>query len=159
MAHWIVARSEPQREAVAASFLGKAGYATYLPRIRETRVNHGRRIVTAPCLFPSYIFVRIELQWHSARWTIGVSGLIMSGDAPAPVADAIVDAIKVREQGGFVVLDEKRGLRPGDPIRVTGGLLIGATGLYSGMRGADRVAVLLTALGVAVLPTAAVERA
>jgi hypothetical protein len=53
MAHWIVARSEPNREATAASFLGRAGYPVYLPRIRETRSNHGRRVVITPPLFPN----------------------------------------------------------------------------------------------------------
>jgi hypothetical protein len=35
--YWAVARSEPGREATAASFLGKSGFAVYLPRIREWR--------------------------------------------------------------------------------------------------------------------------
>ena len=48
-----------------------------------------------------------------------------------------------RERGGYVELENKPRLRPGDPIRVTGGLLASMAGLYSGMR----VAVLLAALG------------
>jgi transcriptional antiterminator RfaH len=156
--YWAVARSEPNRENTAASFLGRAGYAVYLPKLRETRSSHGRRAVVTPALFPNYLFVRIELQWHAARWTIGVAGLIMSGDEPAKVADAVIDAIKARERGGYVVLDAKPRLRPGDPIRVTSGLLLGATGLYSGMRGHERVAVLLGLLGTAVLPASSIER-
>jgi hypothetical protein len=35
---------------------------------------------------------------------------------------------------------------------------MGATGLYSGMRGPERCAVLLGVLGTAVLPAAAVEK-
>ena len=53
--YWCVARTEVNREATAASFLGKSGYATYLPRIREQRSNHGPRVVTPPPLFPNYI--------------------------------------------------------------------------------------------------------
>jgi transcriptional antiterminator RfaH len=157
MAHWIVARSEPQREATAANFLGRSGFGVYLPRIREQRSNHGRRVVTTPPLFPNYLFVRIELQWHAARWTVGVGGLVMGVDGPAKVADAVVDAIKARERGGYVVLPEPPRLKPGDPVKLVGGLLIGASGLFSGMRGADRVAVLLGALGTLVLPAADVE--
>ena len=51
--YWAVARSEPNREATAVRFLGLAGYATYLPRIREQRTTHGRCYVVTPALFPS----------------------------------------------------------------------------------------------------------
>jgi hypothetical protein len=55
-----------------------------------------------------------------------------------------------RERGGYVEFENKPSL--------TSGLLAGMAGLYSGMRGAERVAVLLDALGVAVLPAASIER-
>jgi hypothetical protein len=60
----------------------------------------------------------------------------MSGDEPAKVGDHI-------EAG-----------RSGSRYQ---GLLAGMAGLYSGMRGHERVAVLLAALGVAVLPAGSVE--
>jgi transcriptional antiterminator RfaH len=159
MSYWCVARSEPNREATAASFLGRSGYNVCLPRIRERRIDRGRRYVATPPLFPNYLFVRIELGWWSARWTCGVTALIMSGDEPAKVADVVIDGLRARERGGLIELEDKPRLRPGDPIKVTGGLLTSALGIYSGMRGADRVAVLLAALGVAVLPASDVEPA
>jgi transcriptional antiterminator RfaH len=155
--YWCVARSEPKREATAAAFLAKAGYAVYLPRIREVRRRHGRGVVTTPPLFPNYLMAQIELQWHRASKTIGVAGLIMSGDGPAKVPDSVIDEIRARERDGYVVLQEKPRFRPGDPIRVASGLLMGATGLFSGMRGPERVAVLLGLLGTAVLPAGEIE--
>jgi transcription antitermination factor NusG len=154
-----VARSEPQREATAASFLTKAGYGVYVPRLRETRLSRGRRVVVTPVLFPNYLLGRIELQWHAARWTIGVAALLMAGDAPARVSDAVVTELRSRERDGYVVLPEPPRLTPGDSIRVISGHLAGLAGLYAGMRGPDRVAVLLGALGTAVLPVASVEKA
>jgi transcription antitermination factor NusG len=68
-----------------------------------------------PALFPNYLFVRIELQWHAVRRTIGVASLIMSGDEPAKVADAVIDGIRARERGGYVELDEKPRLRSALP--------------------------------------------
>jgi len=45
------------------------------------------------------------------------------------------------------VLPEKRGLQPGDRVRIVGGPLTGLTGLHDGLRGQDRVLVLLEMLG------------
>jgi transcriptional antiterminator RfaH len=155
-AYWCVCRSAPNREATAASFLGKAGYGVYLPRIRERRVMKGRRYVATPPLFPAYLFCRIDLQWHAARWCCGVAGIIMAADGPAKIDDRVIAELKGRERGGYVELDEPPRLRPGDKIKVTGGLLTGMTGLYSGMRGADRVAVLL-GLVTTILPANDIE--
>jgi transcription antitermination factor NusG len=156
--YWCVARTEPRREAVAARFLGRAGYEVYLPRVRETHVNRGRRVTTAAPLFACYAIVRVERGWWEARRSPGVIAIIMSGDGPAKLADEIVDELKARERDGLVQLPEPPCLRPGDAVRITGGPLSGVLGIYSGMRGADRVAVLLGLLGTAVLPAAGVER-
>jgi transcription antitermination factor NusG len=141
-------------------FLGLAGYATYLPRLREQRARNGRRITVTPVLFPSYIFVRIECgQWWSARWCCGVAGLVTVAGEPARVSDHVVDGIRARERGGYVMLPEPPRLRPGDRVRVTGGLLMGAHGLFAGQRPHERVAVLLAVLGRVELPAGNVELA
>jgi transcriptional antiterminator RfaH len=155
--YWAVARSEPGREATAVNFLGRGGYGTYLPRIREWRINHGRRVAVTPPLFPNYLFCRIEAGWWSARWCIGVAAMILSGDQPARVPDAVIAELQGRERDGYVELPEPPRLKPGDPIRVTAGALAGMVGLYAGLRGHERVAVLLGVLGTAVLPTGDVE--
>jgi transcriptional antiterminator RfaH len=147
--YWCAARTEPNREPVAVHFLGLAGYDTYLPRVRERRSRNGRRIVSTPPLFPSYLFVRIEEgRWWTARWSIGIAALVStSGSTPAKIADRVIDELKGREKGGWVELPEAPRFRPGEPVRVTGGLLMGASGLFAGMRGHERVAVLLACLG------------
>jgi transcription antitermination factor NusG len=161
--YWCVARSEPNRESVAAHFLGLAGYVTYLPRIREMRSNHGRRVVTTPALFPNYLFVHVATgRWWDARWGIGIASLIMSGDQPARVSDCVISDLKNREQDGFVTLDEPPGLRLGGKVKLIAGPLTGHLGLYAGQRGPERVAVLLALFGSqrpAIVSLSAVERA
>src|SRR5262245_45195866 len=142
MPYWAAARAQPNREAAAQHFLQLAGYAVYLPRLRQHRVSRGRKIETRPCLFPGYLFCLIELQWHTARWCPGTLGLVMNCGSPAVVPDAVIAEIQSREQNGLIELPPSR-LRRGDRVRVTAGPLSGRLGLYEGMTGSERVAVLL----------------
>jgi transcriptional antiterminator RfaH len=163
MSYWACARVEPRRESVAQHFLKLAGYEVYLPRLRERRVSHGRRIIVTPPLFPSYIFVEIrDGSWWSARWCVGVVAVIMSGDRPARVPDCTLDEIRRREVRGAVELSKPPGLQRGDKVRIVRGAFYGYLGLYEGMRPHERVDVLLGVLGGqhrVVLPAADVEAA
>jgi hypothetical protein len=76
MPYWACARTLLRREQLALHFLTLNGHETYLPRLRERRFSHGRRIEARPPLFPAYLFVRIELQWSRVRWAPGVAALI-----------------------------------------------------------------------------------
>src|SRR5262249_9769850 len=109
-------------------------------------------------LFPCYGFVSITNGWHGARWTIGVAALIMRGDRPAEVADEVIEGLRLRERAGVVVLpDCAAAFKVGDRVRVTMGAICGLEGLVAEMRGHERVAVLLQALGRITLPQDAVE--
>jgi transcriptional antiterminator RfaH len=147
MAYWAVARLEPHRERLALHCLGLAGFETYFPRLREKRMSHGRRIEVRPPLFPGYCFLTIEAQWHAARWSVGILGLIMDGIRPAKVADSVIEEIRSRERGGLVELPRRDGLKAGDQVRILAGPFEGHLGLYAGMRPHERVLVLLALLG------------
>jgi len=148
MAFWAAAQLQPQRDGLALACLRQAGFETYAPRLRERRAKAGRPVVKTPLLFPGYSFVRIELQWHAARWAPGVVRLVMNvGGGPAAVPDENIAALKARERGGLIELPKPPRFRPGDKVRVLYGPLIGVTGLYAGMRPRERVEVLLAILG------------
>src|SRR5262249_19032537 len=134
------------REGLALRCLGLAGYTTYFPRLRQQRRSHGRRIELQPPLFPGYAFVSIELQWHTARWAIGVVGPIMDGGAPARVPDSVIAEIRSRERNGLVELP-KLTLEPGARVRVLQGPLQDHIGLLGALRPHERVLVLLHLLG------------
>ena len=147
MSYWAVARLEPRREQLALRCLGLAGYETYFPRLREHRISHGRRIEIRPPLFPGYCFLAIEAQWHTARWSIGVIGLIMDGIKPARVADHIIDDLRKRERNGLVELPKREMFHVDDQVRILQGPFAGHLGLYAGQRAHERVLVLLALLG------------
>jgi transcriptional antiterminator RfaH len=145
--YWCCARLETRREAVAQHFLELAGYAVYIPRVREQRVRRRRRVEVVSPLFPSYAFVLITLQWHAARWAPGTLGLIMNGERPARVPDAVIDEIRKREVRGAVELPQPLGPRIGDKVKILGGPFEGHLGIYAGMKPHERVEVLLAMLG------------
>jgi transcriptional antiterminator RfaH len=147
MSYWACVRVEPRREAVAQHFLKLAGYEVYIPYVREQRIRRSRRVEVVSPLFPAYGFLMVNGQWHSARWSIGVSALIMDGVAPAKVPDQVIDEIRGREVRGAVELAQPPGMKVGDRVRVLGGPLVGFAGLYAGQAPHERVAVLLAVLG------------
>ena len=126
-------------------FLGLNGFTSYYPRIRAERPSReGER---STWLFPGYAFVWIELQWHAARWAPGVVRLVLSGSEPAKVPVSVIDDLKSRERGGYVVLPQARGLKRGDRVRILRGPFVDQIALYDGQTAAERIAVLLTMLG------------
>ena len=62
----------------------------------------GRRVEVTPALFPGYLFIAIVLQWHGARWCPGVLNLIMAGDGPARVPDAVITELRDSERDGLM---------------------------------------------------------
>jgi transcription antitermination factor NusG len=144
MAFWSVVQTEPQREQVAAYNLRAAGFEIYLPRIRVMR---GARSRIVP-LFPGYLFVEIDAQWWSVRWTVGVVRVLMADSAPAKVSREVVVMIREREDDeGLVQLPQAPGLSAGDAVKVAHGLFEGQIGIYQGTSGASRARILLALLG------------
>jgi transcriptional antiterminator RfaH len=147
MAYWAAARFQPKYEKLALHFLRLSGYAVYLPRLRGQRIVRGRKVEITPPLFPGYVFVTIELQWHAAHRAPGTNGLVLNGGGPAHVPDSVIDELRARERNGLIELPRVRGLRAGDRVRIASGPFAGQFGLYAGMRPRQRVEVLLSLLG------------
>jgi transcriptional antiterminator RfaH len=121
--------------------LMRQGFETYMPRIR---IKTDRIAL----LFPTYIFCRIVDRWYSARWTIGVTRMLMDGDQPARISEQILEEIRQREVGGFVKLPKQDNRkRPGDKVKIIRGSFEGHLAIYDGMSGKERERVLLELLG------------
>jgi transcriptional antiterminator RfaH len=148
---WYVVQTHPHVETKAALHLERQGYSIYLPRYLKRR-RHARRteIIHAP-LFPSYLFVMIDMirqRWRPIQSTIGVSRLICRGDEPAVLPDAVIDELQRRHnEAGYVQLDLRPKYTRGDNIRIVEGAFAGCFGLYEGMADHERVAILLDLLG------------
>jgi transcriptional antiterminator RfaH len=148
---WYVVQTHINAEPKAASNLTRQGFQIYLPRYVKRR-SHARKIekVAAP-LFPRYIFVCVNVatqRWRSIQSTLGVSRLVTNGSRPSPIAQNVVSALRAREdESGFIQLNPTRGFSLGEKVRITSGVFDGNLGLYDGMSGRDRVAIMLEILG------------
>jgi transcription antitermination factor NusG len=102
----------------------------------------------------------IELQWHRARWSAGVLGLIMGAHQPAHVPDSVIDEIRGREVGGLIELAPPPALRRDARVRIVAGPFANHLAIYAGMKPRERVEILLQLLGAVQrveLPKDAVE--
>src|SRR6516225_9982737 len=148
---WYVVQTQVNAELKAARNLLRQGFEIYLPRYLKRR-SHARKIEKVPApLFPRYMFVSIDIatqRWRSVQSTYGVSHLVLNGSEPAPVAGAVIDSLKARENtDGFVKLDQRPKFAIGEKVRVLAGAFAENLGLFDGMADRDRVAILLDLLG------------
>jgi transcription antitermination factor NusG len=144
---WIVATTQHMRERWAAQNAHAQGFDVYLPQLlQRRRAGKGKRpyILAAP-LFPGYLFIRWQYNWHSLLSTYGVATILLKGESPDTIADKILRQIKAREnKNGFVELPRPK---PGMRALINKGAFQGQIGLYQGMQANDRKRVLLDILG------------
>lgn len=147
MSYWAVAMTKAASERIAQFNLVRQNFETYLPRY-ITRIG---KEIKVKILFPRYIFVRVDLQWHSINGTRGVTRLIMNESKPAQVPERIITDLKSKEdQKGFVMLPAPLKFRKGETLRVVKGPLEGYIAIYDGMRPNERVRALVQMLGQSV---------
>jgi hypothetical protein len=88
-----------------------------------------------------------------------VVDLIHGEAAPTKVSDALIESFRAREgKGGLIPLPKPEPFRRGDPVQIVRGALLGLDGIFD-MRGSERVAIMLSALGQVTLPKDAIARA
>lgn len=142
---WYVARSLPRQEARAEFQLLRQGFPVFLPRATKT-VRHARKLRTVKSpVFPSYMFVVLDIdrdRWRSVNGTSGVASLIMQGETPQPVPGGVVEnLLRLTDEDGIVRFDCN--LRQGQPVRVVAGPFANAIGTLERLDANGRVRVLL----------------
>lgn len=149
---WYVAQTQVQSEAKACANLAQQGFEVYLPRYLRT-VRHARRVnvVRAP-LFPSYIFVQIDMgtqRWRAINSTAGVKRLVGHEGTPARIAAEVVEGLKEHEQAdGFLsVVSPAMRLKAGDAVRILRGAFDSCRGIFQARTDNERVEILLEMLG------------
>jgi transcriptional antiterminator RfaH len=146
MPAWYVISTKPRREQFAQEQLGRRDVQTFLPRILEPGRVGIKPVVAA--LFPSYLFVRIDLeqQYFDVVWTPGVRKFVGFETLPCPVDDAVVDFLCARV-GHEGILKPVSNFKQGDVVRIKRGPFEGLVGIIENPGcGQGRVRVLMELL-------------
>src|SRR5882672_11741619 len=145
MSHWTVAITKPNNENRAEINLVRQGFISYLPKY----LSKVGKEIKVKILFPRYIFVRIEDQWHRINNTFGISRVLLNNESkPAVVSDKIIDNLKLKEDNkGLISLPEPPKFKQGESVRVANGSFSGYRALFDGMRPNERARVLIEMLG------------
>jgi transcriptional antiterminator RfaH len=146
MKNWYVVQSKPRLEGVTAARLRQLGADTFLPLMFESvRAGPCRQRRPVP-IFPSYLFVRVDLGAHGVdiRYTPGVRDFVRSSGAPQPVAEQTLEALRARVGPSGIYDPPPRSFARGERLRIEDGPLRGVEVIFeSELSGTERVAVLL----------------
>ena len=154
---WYVAHTKPRQEAVALDNLQRQGFETYLPMFKVFRKPrrgatsaHAAELTTSEPMFPRYLFLRptrATQSLSSVRSTIGVSRLVMFGNQPAIIRQALLDQVREAERlRGEADLSRISPYQPGAAVRLQDPAFSGLQALVQSVS-ADRVTLLLEILG------------
>lgn len=149
---WYVVKTLPRREIFAGQQLENQGFTVFLPKQVKT-ARHARRIkTTLGAFFPSYLFVRVDLQrqrWRSINGTFGVSHLVTQGERPVPAPFGVVeDLIAASDDRGVLV--DGPWLEIGQQVRITHGPFVDQLAIVDRFSNAEGVRVLLEIMGARV---------
>jgi transcriptional antiterminator RfaH len=150
MMAWYAVYTQTNKEAQAKQHLRNQGFDVYLPQYQKLRRHAGRTDIVAAPLFPRYLFAGIDMQqqrWRSVNGTVGVIGLVMSGDRPMPVPDPVMAEIRSREDDkGFVQLNGPT-FRRGQSLRIIEGPMTDTQALFEETVDDNRAILLISLMG------------
>lgn len=119
MSAWYAVLCKPRREEVAEANLQRQGYNVCLPHLATQRRCNGRWVDAVEPLFPRYLFVATTNERQSIapiRSTQGVCELVRFGGQPAMVPEAVVDALRQRQDPVTGACERQNPFRPGEHV-------------------------------------------
>lgn len=148
---WSVAVTAANSENCASAEIKVVGIDTYFPKLATIEALRGRIVERQKPLFPGYLFYYFTEAWGLVRQAQHVVGVLMWGETPARLSDAVVAELHQREASdGAIHLEgpkKRRRFRKGMHVKFNGGALQGLSGIVAGMSGGERVQVLMDLLG------------
>lgn len=151
---WYVVNTKNKLENFAADNLSDQGFPTFYPKYIKTIERHGRSMKLVVPFYPSYIFVRFNLDtdpWRRIFGTRGVNQLVCAQeDSVLAVPIGFVeDLILSCDADGYIPVETGVGIMetyvPGEELEVKDGPFAGMKGICEKSDG-DRVRIFLSLL-------------
>ena len=139
---WYAVQHKPAQAERALANLENQGIECFFPEIDVETIRAGKRHIKREPLFRGYLFINLELTdpiWHKLRSTRGVTKVVSFGNRPAPIDDAVIDAIREGQEKAA----EMGGIRPGDPLDIQEGPFRGLNAVFQHYDGETRAMVLI----------------
>ncbi|MFA4971045.1 MAG: transcriptional activator RfaH [bacterium] len=144
---WYVLQTKPTAEENVRQHLKNAEFETFLPKIKQMVRGQRKTQARVRPLFPSYVFVRIDLAdpnlHRMIKYTRGVRKILGDGAMPVPVPDEMIDIIRERVDGDGVI-EQRITMKQGDEVKIRSGVFRDLVGiLEKPVSAVGRVRVLL----------------
>lgn len=147
MAQWYLLHCKARQEARAKLNIENQGYDTCLPTVKMQKTIRGKRQVVEEALFPSYLFIQIDMEnanFNAIRSTRGVNGFVRFGGVPSKIPEKVVEQFQLLEQND----DAPEILfASGTKVEIIDGPFAGLQAVYSMPKGEERCMVLLDMMG------------
>jgi transcriptional antiterminator RfaH len=152
---WYAVHSKPKQEHRALENLQNQGFEAWLPMLALEKLRRGRLAQVVEPMFSRYLFIRLDTEhsnWSPLRSTIGVSRLVSFGNRPAPIADALIQALRQLPER-----PPERLFQVGQDVTFIDGPLKGLQGVYQAESGEARAMILVELMSKQHLITANVR--
>jgi transcriptional antiterminator RfaH len=150
MREWYLIYAKARQERLALENLRRQGYECYLPVLLQRRRRRGEYRSTVEPMFPRYLFIHLDDvtdNWKPIRSTLGVMRLVVFGDTPAKVPDALIAALQSNEDDAGVQRFFGRELHRGEPVLIVEGPMAGYQAVFEARSGRERVVLLMQIAG------------
>ena len=133
----------------AAENLHNQAFEVFHPVLEVQKKRSGRLSWVKEPLFPYYLFIRLDRiasNWRPIRSTRGVLKLVVFGNEPVPVSDALIELL---QQNACARQDDIKAnvyFRAGETVEITEGPFEELQAIFESQKGEERAIVLLNML-------------
>lgn len=147
---WYAVYTKHQHEKKCADLLRHKSIEVYLPLYQSTRRWQDRKKTLCLPLFPSYVFLRSNLEGRlEILNTPGVFFIVGNARGASPIADADIESMRAMTSSRLPIEPHPL-LQTGDRVRIWRGPLTGVQGILTRVNNQDRLVLSVEPLRRAV---------
>ena len=147
---WFVVMTKPNQENRAITNMINQKFNVFYPFIKRQLFKSGKLTVVREFLFPSYLFVELNLtetKWYKINNTFGVKRILSFNEKPLSICRNFIGDLRKKTNEDFSLQSNYFDLTPKQKIKIKSGPFIKSLGEVINLVGKDRVKLLLNFVG------------